>query len=114
MVRAAAPPARAVGSGEGAAELFQERKLSLWPATSTELANAGYRDAEQSTACRGPICRVTIFWWLTPNNQRIPLALDDGAAEGEARYVPHFANCPDRAEYSRKNRNGGTISNAKS
>ncbi len=70
-----------------------------FPATSDELKNAGYEYDNDST-CRG--CQAPIEWWITPSGKKMPMSVKKTAtiqhATADIR-EPHFANCPNAADF---------------
>ncbi len=65
------------------------------PETLSELAALGYRRDSVGT-CRG--CGMTMLWFITPKNARMPFALKAGTVD---QYVPHWANCPKADQFRR-------------
>lgn len=64
--------------------------------TFEKLHEAGYRYVEPAP-CASPKCDKIVFWFLTPKGHMMPMSkLIDG------RYQPHFADCPDARNFSRK------------
>jgi hypothetical protein len=77
-----------------------------WPHdTLAKLRDAGYSYQEQGK-CLSPNCRVTVFWFITPNRKWMPFEMIAPTDHESAttRYQPHFASCPDARKFSRKSK----------
>lgn len=66
------------------------------PQTQLELERAGYRFFASGT-CRA--CPARIEWFGTPKQNNIPMH-----RLGDDRLIPHFIDCPARAEFRSANR----------
>ena len=59
--------------------------MSTWPyKTADDLREAGYR-FKATAKCRGVRCQQTIEWWLTPQNNFMPLDVET--------LEPHWGQC---------------------
>jgi hypothetical protein len=65
-----------------------------FPAASHKLIEAGWKLTRKSF-CRGANCGVQIHWYLTPNAKHMPLSYVPQTLLLE----PHFASCPNGAEF---------------
>lgn len=81
-----------------------------YPATHVELTEGGYR-YNRSAECRGPNCRATVYWYLTPAGLPIPMSrvfgehgksYEQGDQPEAPRYEPHFASCVDVEKFRRR------------
>lgn len=80
----------------------------MLPDTLVELAEAGYR-MQNTGHCSA--CGAKMFWFLTPNNRKMPFSLKTELMVGQdemyktrsvTRYEPHFAACPYAERFRRK------------
>lgn len=62
-----------------------------FPETVDQLIKAGYK-FDRDANCRG--CGNAIEWWITPNNRKMPMDVDElGNVES------HFSTCPQAKEF---------------
>jgi hypothetical protein len=70
---------------------LSDKKLA-WPKTPDQLREAGYAYSSEGS-CKG--CGAPIIWAKTPKGANMPLAATEGG------YQPHWADCPNRADFKR-------------
>lgn len=76
------------------------------PTKKEDLQSAGYM-FDNEARCRG--CRQAIEWWITPKGAKMPMSVIE-VREGnsnlfpitEIQRRPHWANCPNAAEFRRR------------
>lgn len=70
-----------------------------FPQNVDQLREEGYKFSDHGV-CRG--CKEDIEWWHSPPPQSKPIPLNPMNGENGFKAVPHWATCPNAADFRKK------------